>query len=124
MQGKYLFGIAALSTILLPIVGLLAQVAIGRYKLISYSLRILWILSVIASIISIIEEIVPVAETTLLTVQLLMTLIPGLWLLGAFRASAVPFGIDQITGGWAANISAFIQWLSWAFLVAWLLLPS
>ena len=96
MQGKYLFGIAALSTILLPIVGLLAQVAIGRYKLISYSLRTLWILSVIASIISIIEEILPAAETTLLTVQLLMTLIPGLWFLGALTASAVPFGIDQI----------------------------
>ena len=115
MQGKYLFGIAALSTILLPIVGLLAQVAIGRYKLISYSLRILWILSVIASIISIIEEILPVANNTLLTIQLLMTLIPGFWFLGAFIASAVPLGIDQITGGSAANISAFIQWLSWAF---------
>ena len=115
MQGKYLFGIAALSTILLPIVGLLAQVAVGRYKLISYSLRTLWILSAIASIISIIEEILPVANTTLLTVQLLMTLIPGLWFLGAFIASAVPLGIDQITGGSAANISAFIQWFSWAF---------
>ena len=61
-----------------------------------FSLRTLWILSAIASIISIIEEILPVANTTLLTVQLLMTLIPGLWLLGAFTASAVPFGIDQI----------------------------
>ena len=106
---------AALYTILLPIVGLLAQVAIGRYKLISYSLRTLSILSAIAYIISIIEEILPVAENTLLTVQLLMTLIPGLWFLGAFKASAVPLGIDQITGGSAANISAFIQWLSWAF---------
>ena len=68
MQGKYyLLGIAALSTILLPIVGLLAQVAIGRYKLISYLLRTLWILSVIASITSIIKEILPVANTTLLT---------------------------------------------------------
>ena len=89
--------------------------AIGRYKLISYLLRTLWILSAIASIISIIEEILPVAETILLTVQLLMTVIPGLWFLGAFIASVVPFGIDQITGGSAANISAFIQWVSWTF---------
>ena len=112
-KGKYLIAIAVVSTILLPVISLLAQVVIGRYKLISYSLRILWILSVIASIISIFEESLPVAKTTLLTVQLLIILMPGCWLFGAFLASAVPLGIDQITGGSAANISAFIQWLTW-----------
>ena len=112
-EGKSLIGIAVVSAILLPIISLLAQVVIGRYKLISYSLRILWILSVIASIISIFEERIPVAESTLVAIQLLIILIPSCWLFGAFLASAVPLGIDQITGGSAANISAFIQWLGW-----------
>ena len=112
-EGKYLIGFAVVSTILLPLISLLAQVVIGRYKLISYSLRILWVLSVIASIISIFEESIPVAKTTLLAIQLLIVLIPCFWFLGAFIASAVPLGIDQITGGSAANISAFIQWLTW-----------
>ncbi|CAI8032588.1 hypothetical protein GBAR_LOCUS18421 [Geodia barretti] len=35
--------------------------------------------------------------------------------LGVFLASAVPLGIDQVTGGSDANISAFIQWLCWGF---------
>ena len=113
-KGKYLIGVAVVSTILLPVISLLAQVVIGRYKLISYCLKILWVLSVIASIISIFEESIPVAKTTLLAIQLLIVLIPCFWFLGAFIASAVPLGIDQITGGSAANISAFIQWLTWA----------
>ena len=120
-EGKYLIGIAVVSTILLPVISLLAQVVIGRYKLISYSLRILWILSLIASIISIFEENLPVAKTTLLTIQLLVILIPSGWIFGAFLASAVPLGIDQITGGSAANISAFIQWLGWG---AWCALST
>ena len=112
-EEKYLIGVVVVSTILLPLISLLAQVVIGRYKLISYCLKILWISSVIASIISIFEESIPVGETTLLTIQLLIVLMPGCWLFGAFVACAVPLGIDQITGGSAANISAFIQWLSW-----------
>ena len=114
-KGKYLIGVAVVSTILLPVISLLAQVVIGGYKLISYCLKIVWILSVIASIMSIFEEFLPVAETTVLAIQLLITLIPSCWFFGAFMASAVPLGLDQITGGSAANISAFIQWLNWTF---------
>ena len=113
-KAKYLIGIAVVSTILLPLISLLAQLVIGGYKLISCCLKILWIISVIASIISIFEESIPVSKTTLLAIQLLIILIPSCWFLGAFIASAVPLGIDQITGGSAANISAFIQWLNWA----------
>ncbi|CAI7993722.1 hypothetical protein GBAR_LOCUS1308, partial [Geodia barretti] len=63
MQEKSLVSIAVLSTILLPVVSLLAQVVIGRYKLISYSLKTLWLFSVIASLISICEDKLPVAKT-------------------------------------------------------------
>ena len=120
-EGKYLIGIAVVSTILLPVISLLAQVLIGGYKFICYSLRILWILSIIASIISIFEESIPMSKTTLLTIQLLVILIPSCWIFGAFLASAVPLGLDQITGGSAANISAFIQWLGWG---AWCALAT
>jgi peptide/histidine transporter 3/4 len=35
-------------------------------------------------------------------------------LLGAFIASAIPLGIDQVTSGSNTNISAFVTWLGWA----------
>ena len=48
--------------------------------------------------------------------QLLLLVIPQYLLLGIFIATALPMAIDQINGGSNANISAFIQWLAWAYL--------
>ena len=103
-------GILVLCCSILPISSLLAEVAIGRYKLISYSLKLMWLLYIVSAVISVWEE----SPVTLYFFQLFLAL-PQFLLLGAFLASAVPLGIDQIVSGTNTNISAFIQWLSWAF---------
>ena len=103
-------GILVLSCSIFPISSLLAEVAIGRYKLISYSLKLMWLLYIVSAVISVWEE----SPVTLYFFQLFLTL-PQFLLLGAFLTSAVPLGIDQIVSGTNTNISAFIQWLSWAF---------
>ena len=114
VQEKYILGFAILSCILIPIVTLLAEVVIGRYRLVSYSMKAMWLLSIVCSVISICEKIISPDKTKLFTIQLILLVIPYVPM-GAFIASAVPLGIDQITGGSAANISAFLQWLTWAF---------
>ena len=103
--------IATISCISIPIASLLAEVVVTRYKLVRYSLKAMWLLSIVASIISTFEESLPVAKTTVY----IILLVPQYSLLGAFLASAVPLGIDQINGGLNSNISAFIQWLLWAY---------
>ena len=103
-------GILVLCCSIFPISSLLAEVAIGRYKLISHSLKLMWLLYIVSAVISVWEE----SPVTLYFFQLFLTL-PQYLLLGAFLASAVPLGIDQIVSGTNTNISAFIQWLSWAF---------
>ena len=103
-------GILVLCCSIFPISSLLAEVAIGRYKLISYSLKLMWLLYIVSAVISVWEE----SPVGLYSIQLFLTLTQFL-LLGAFLASAVPLGIDQIVSGTNTNISAFIQWLSWAF---------
>ena len=113
VHGKTVVGIAAVSTFLFPIVSLLAQVVIGRYKLISYSLKILWIFSVVACIISLLYERKSMAKNAFV-IQMLLLLILHCWILGAFGASVVSLGMDQIISGTHTNISAFIQWLGWA----------
>ena len=108
LQEKYILGFAVFFCVLFPITSLLAEVVISRYRLVSYSLKVMWLLSIVFSVISVCEE------ANLFTIKLLI-LVTQYVLLGAFIASAVPLGIDQITGGSTANISAFIQWLTWAF---------
>ena len=104
-------GILVLCCSILPISSLLAEVAIGRYKLISYCLKLMWLLYIVSAVISVWEE----SPVTLYFFQLFL-IIPQFLFLGAFLASAVPLGIDQIVSGTNTNISAFIQWLSWGIL--------
>ena len=110
VQKKYILGFAIFSFVLIPIISLLAEVVIGRYRLVSYSLKAMWLVSIAYSVVSI--------SCKLITLQFFLVVTQYV-LLGAFIASAVPLGIDQITGGSAANISAFIQWLTWAFFSGW-----
>ena len=110
-QETTLIGIAALC-ISLPILTLLAEVVIGRYKLVSCSLKAMWLLSVVASIISIFKENL---SETLYTIQLFLLLVPQYFILGAFVASTIPLGLDQINGCSDRNICAFIQWSLWAY---------
>ena len=115
LTSKALIGIATVS-FTCPIASLLAEVLISRYKLVSFSLRAMWLLSVVASLISVCEETLPVDKTTLLTIEISLFLIPQFSFVGVFIATAVPLAMDQINGGSNANISAFLQWLNWTFL--------
>ena len=117
VKGDTLIGIATLS-ISCPIASLLAEVVISRYRLVSYSLKAMWLLSLTASVVSICQESLPVKGTTIYSIQLFVLVIPHYMFRGAFLASAVPLGMDQITGGSNDNISAFIQWFGWAFFSA------
>ena len=115
VEAKYVLGISALTCLTIPIVSLLAEVAIGRYKFVSFSLKAIWILSVIDTIVSLCGKNLHV-ENNAHYIFKLFILIPQYVLLGSFSASAVPLALDQITGGTDANISAFIQWHIWVFL--------
>ena len=114
IMGDTLLGVATLS-ISCPIASILAEVAFGRYKLVSFSLKAMWIISVFTCIVSICQEYLPLTNTTLLLFQLLVLVTPQYLLLGIFIASAVPLGIDQINGGSSVNISALIQWFGWVY---------
>ena len=113
-KSTYLISLSVLS-VSCPIASLLAEVVIGRYKLMSYTLRALWLLSIISALISLCEESLPLAGTTIYNIQLIVLVIPLYLLQGAFLASAVPLGRDQISTGSDTNISAFILWFLWAF---------
>ena len=113
LQDKTIIGIIFLSCTLLPVSSLLAEVITGRYKLVSYSLRLMWLFSIVAVVTVICEESLHVKQTVLHFLKLFLIL-PQYLILEIFLANSVPLGIDQIVGGTNNNISSFIQWLSWA----------
>ena len=107
-------GVSTLICIIIPIVSLLAEVVFGRYKLVSISIKIMWLLYIATSAISVCEGIVPAAKTALNILKVALA-VPQFMLQGGFIACAVPLGLDQITTGTHTNISSFILWFCWAY---------
>ena len=106
---SYIQIVIFIASISCPITSLLAEVVISRYKFVSHSLKAMWLLSLIASIITL---CVPVEKSIFYLT--LLVILPQSLFTGGYFATAVPLGIDQINGGSNANISAFLQWFFWA----------
>ena len=106
--------ISTLLCVSIPVVSLLADMAVGKYKVVSHCLRAVWLLSTLSAIVSVCEKSLPLTNTTIHYTQLILVL-PQYVLLGAFIATAVPLGIDQIHSASVSNISALIQWLLWTY---------
>ena len=102
-----------------PVASLLAEVAVGRYKLISYTLRVLWVFSVAGSLLSVCAYFLSASDTTLSMLEYYLVAVPECALQGAFAAVVVPLGLDQIAGGSNRNISAFIIWYLWSIFCAY-----
>ena len=103
--------------VFLPVSSLIAEVVISRYKLVRYSLRAMWFLSIVSCALTITGYSLTTATSTLSTFRLFLMLLSVATLFGAFLASVIPLGIDQIITGSNNNISAFIQWMLWSIAV-------
>ena len=103
-----------------PVASLLAEVVVGRYKLASWTLRALWIVSLIGSVIAILFECcLSTACSVFYMVTHYLVAIPNAALQGAFTAIVIPLGIDQITDCSSNNISSFIVWFLWVIFSAY-----
>ena len=97
-----------------PVASLLAEVVVGRYKLVSWTLRALWTVSLTGSVIAILFEYCPsTASSVFYMVTHYLVAIPHVALTGAFTAIVIPLGIDQITDCSSNNICSFIVWFLW-----------
>ena len=97
-----------------PIASLLAEVFIGRYKLVSYTLRVLWLLFIAGSMISVCEYCLLIPSSASNMIIHYLVSIPVSALNGAFTAVVISLAIDQISDGSSANISALVVWFIWA----------
>ena len=112
LEPKYALVISSVIVITIPIASLLAEVVIGRYKLVSYTLKGIWLLSIVGNVLTLCGKTLP--DSMQYNIHLIILLLQYM-LMGAHLSSAIPLGIDQISSGSDANISAFILWLVWVF---------
>ncbi len=95
--------------IIVPLIGWLGDIYLGRYRVIKYCMRILWISLIIDNIVITFDEVI---STVLIVFLQLITAIGAvaavLIILNVFQ-----LGIDQLTDASSSHIITFIQWEVW-----------
>ena len=103
----------------LPLAGLLADVHFGRYKIISYSLWIMWISSILMTATFVAGDLSHFEHENVIII-ILVTLLGIGW--AGFQANIIQFGIDQLTDASALEYKSFVAWFTWNIFVAELVL--
>ena len=98
------------STIAFPISGWLADVYIGRYRVIKYSLVFTWLAAIVYVLAQIFEEKV--------RWFFLVAIGVGLCSYATFQANAIQFGMDQLVDASSSDISSYVSWYAWAYFVS------
>ena len=109
---KYLGGALALTA---PI-ALVADIYLGRYKVIQYSMRLLWI-AVIASNTIIALQYYYVKNAATSSILTVFTTI-GVAGSAGIIVNSLQFGIDQLTDASSSEITSYISWYTWNFMLA------
>ena len=108
----YVGGAVALSA---PI-ALVADIYLGRYKVIQYSMRLLWI-AVIASNTIIALQYYIVKNATTHNILTVFTTI-GVTGSAGIIVNSLQFGIDQLTDASSSEITSYISWYTWNSMLA------
>lgn len=101
----------------IPVAGWLADVYFGRYKLIHWSMWIMWIASMLATVSSLVAQNVDgysnVNEKVI--VVLLSFMAFGF---GVYHGNIIQFGLDQLHDASTNEIKSFICWFVWTYMSA------
>ena len=95
-----------------PIAGWLADVYFGKYKMVYWSMWIIWLATMVATVNSVVAQLVR-SYTSINTVVALVLLHIQAIGLGGFLANILNLGIDQLQDASANEIISFIRWCVW-----------
>ena len=101
--------------VIMPLAGWLADVRFGRYKVISWSLRIMWLSSVMVTLSSVLAQMIGSYNVVHSKLCLTFFALMGVGFCG-FQANIVQFGVDQLLDASTIEITSFIAWYAGSFL--------
>ena len=111
------FSIQGLVFILYPLIGLLADIKLTRYRMICMSCWVLLIGHTIASAECIIGTIGENSTNGFYLVNIGLVLILMIVGKGMFESTVIQFGTDQMIEASSAQLSTFIHWYYWSLYV-------
>ena len=105
----------AVGGLILPLLGWLADVRFGRYKVISCSLWMLWISCLLYTVTLVISEVMHFKFESIISLVLLILMSIGYC---GFQANIIQYGIDQLIDASSTETKSFIAWCSWTFFAS------
>ena len=102
-------------SIILPFAGWLADVYLGRYKVIRWSMWIMWVGSMLATVSSAVAQMVTSYQHFHTPISLVLLIIASVGL-GGYWANVIQFGLDQLQDASTTEITAFISWFMWTYM--------
>ena len=107
--------IIGVSTVFYPVAGWLSDIYFGRYKVISLSIRVLFVVGYL-QVISLLLLGEYNAYRHLIRKLFAGTKAIGLLALGGYQANIIQFGIDQLVDASSSDISSYISWYIWIYV--------
>ncbi len=102
-----------------PVIGWLADVYFKKYNVLRAHLLLVWIFSVVATLVTVLKYCIP--HSTTVSALNYYVLLPTCVLIivgqAGFTVTVIPFGVDQMQEASAEGISAFIHWFIWLLFV-------
>ena len=92
----------------LPFAGWLADIHFGRYKVIHWSMRIMWIASMLATVSSVVSQLVNDDNKVFQKISVAMFFIVAIGF-GGYQANIIQFGLDQLQDASTTENTAFIH---------------
>ena len=102
-------------SIILPFAGWLADVYLGRYKVIRWSMWIMWVGSMLAAVSSAVAQMVKSYQHFHTPISIVFLIITSVGL-GGYWANVIQFGLDQLQDASTTEITAFISWFMWTYM--------
>ena len=102
--------------IMLPVAGWLADVRFGRYKVICWSMWIMWISAMLLAIGYVAVSIMELQDNQ--TYSNVALVLIGLYAIGVggFLANIMQFGVDQLPDASTTEITSFVSWCAWSVI--------
>ena len=98
--------------ITLPVIGWLADVRLGRHKVIQWSMWIMWAGFILATASSVVAQLVESYSAVHEKVSWVLVVVAAAGF-GGYQANVIQFGMDQLHDASTDEITSFISWYVW-----------
>ncbi len=109
------FGVGILCV---PLLGLLSDVVLGRYKTIKYSIIGMWLAILLNGIVEVVYLIYGGSTDQNKNSVSNLILLVGVIASGSLLVNSLQFGVDQLMDAPSRQITSFISWFTWCYYLS------